>query len=203
MALFLHRAAGVTPGETFNFTMHTTGSGSVGTAADTFASALTTLWEGPAGTDGINQYYAPGTSITLATTSEIEQTTGQQLTREDRDLDLDGTATGNALPPQVAIVASFGTSVAQRRGRGRFYLPAPAVNANGADGRMASAATAIFQSALVAFFGAMANGGLTQVIYSRTGHTTLNVDRRSLGDVFDTQRRRRDKLIENRVPITV
>lgn len=203
MALFLHRAAGVTPGETFNFTMHTTGSGSVGTAADTFASALTTLWNGPAGTDGINQYYAPGTSITLATTSEIEQTTGHQLTREDRDLALDGTATGNALPPQVAIVVSFGTSVAQRRGRGRFYLPAPAVSADGADGRFLAAAQTTFQGALVAFFGAMSNGALTQVIYSRTAFTTLTVDRRSIGDVFDTQRRRRDKLIENRLPITV
>jgi hypothetical protein len=199
MALFLHRAAGVWPGEIWNFTLHTTGSGSVGTAADAWETALATMWSGAS---GIGQYYTPEVVLETATTSEIEQSTGQQLTRQDRNLGLAGTSEAEAMPPQVALVVSLLTVVANRSGRGRFYLPSPAAEVLDG-GRLDATVQGVIATAAGALFSALTSASLVPVIYSRTAHTTTTITSASLGDVFDTQRRRRDKLIEERVSITI
>lgn len=114
------------------------------------------------------------------------------------------------LPPQCAVVLSLMTAKAGRSGKGRIYLPLLGTNI-GPDGRIASGGTggvagpgarlltdinsalAANQSGIprVAVQSQAAGGGSSEVLAVR------------VGDVVDTQRRRRDALVENYVTVAV
>lgn len=101
------------------------------------------------------------------------------------------------MPFQCAPVVSLRTATLSRAGRGRFYAPSLAVDQI-AQGRMvAGAQTALADSAL-AMLQAVEAAGLAVVIYHRGAGTTTPVVSLDVGDVIDTQRRRRNKLIEAR-----
>lgn len=92
--------------------------------------------------------------------------------------------------------------MATRAGRGRFYLPPLAVSTV-ADGRLSSTAQGTVSSAVEAFLTSLGGASLTPVVRGRSTHTSTPITRYDVGDVFDTQRRRRDKLIETRIGGTV
>jgi hypothetical protein len=107
------------------------------------------------------------------------------------------------LPTQSAIVASLRTNTPGGRGRGRVYWPATGA-VLGTDGRLSSPTTAAIVADLKTYFkaieSALALGQPTAAWYlsvrSSTAKATPHVARIQVGDVIDTQRRRRDAYVE-------
>ena len=197
MALYRLVASGTTPGETFTFTMHATGTISTGDAATAFGDALTACWAA-----GMDDVTPPEVDLTLASAASINEATDGQITRVEVVLALTGVAATEMLPFQVATVISLLTASATRHGRGRFYLP-PLAAGTLADGRVSGAAITSIDAAWTAFFDSLNTDGLTMVVRDRTNHVSTAVTSARVGDVFDTQRRRRNKLTETYTVIAV
>lgn len=197
MALFRHRVVGSTPGESWSFTLHTTGSGTDATANAVWSSAVGAFWTG-----GVDALVNTGISVVERSTTLINEATDGQISRTSDPQELPGVGVEEMLPYQVALVVSLDTALANRHGRGRFYLP-PLTVATVAAGRLTAAAQGVVATAAENLFVELGSGGLTPVVRDRVGHVSTTVTLASVGDVFDTQRRRRNKLVENRVMVAV
>lgn len=197
MALYRFVASGTTPGETFSFTMHAEGNLSTGDAATAFADALTAAWGA-----GMDDVTTADVDLTLASAATIDPATDGQITRVEVVLALTGVGAGEMLPFQCATVVSLLTASATRHGRGRFYLPPlAALVLDG--GRISAASLAVLDTAWTAFFASLNTDNVTPVVRNRTGHVSTTVTSARIGDVIDTQRRRRNKLTETQVVVTV
>jgi hypothetical protein len=197
MALHRFVASGTTPGETFSFTLHAESNLSTGDAATAFADALTAAWGA-----GMDDSTTADVDLTLASAATIDPATDGQITRAEVVLALTGVDAGEMLPFQCATVVSLLTASATRHGRGRFYLPPLAVSTID-QGRISSAALAVLDTAWTAFFDSLNTDGVTPVVRNRTGHISTTVTSARIGDVIDTQRRRRNKLTETYVVVAV
>lgn len=101
-------------------------------------------------------------------------------------------------PPQASLVFSLRTGRPGRSYRGRNYWPAQGAQIGGADLRLgtpsaedvATDASTLLQSIQTEQPGSL---GLVPVVWSNKLGTGLPVQQVSVGDVVDTQRRRRDK----------
>lgn len=204
MALYMLRAAGTwNGGEVWNFTLHALATIGTEQAATAWADALTEAWSGagtPAG--ALATLYSPDVVLQTATAGQIAQPGGGQVARADVTIGLPGTAVADSLPPQCAVVISLRTGLANRAGRGRFYLPATAVDAS-AGGRLSTAAQTTIANAMTRMFAALDPTGITPVIYGRLTGSTNTITSANVGDVYDTQRRRRNQLTETRMAIAV
>lgn len=197
MALFRHVISGSTPGETWSYTMHTEANVSTGDANDSLAAAVTAAYGA-----GLATVTSPDVVTTLASTAGIDPATDGQMTRVESVLSLAGAAVEEMLPFQCATTISLITAVANRHGRGRFYLPP--LSAGVLDGGRLSAATvSSLDTAFTAFFAELTTDGHTLVVRNRTGHVSTPVTEARVGDVIDTQRRRRNKLTETYTVISV
>jgi hypothetical protein len=197
MALYRMVASGTTPGESWSFTLHAEGSLSTADAATAFGDALTAAWAG-----GMDDVTTADVDCTLASVAALDPATDGQLTRAEVVLALTGVATGEMLPFQCATVISLLSASATRHGRGRFYLPPLAVST--VDGGLISAAAITsLDTAWTAFFDSLNTDGVNPVIRNRTGHISTPVTGARVGNVFDTQRRRRNKLVEVYTAIAV
>lgn len=190
MALFRHVISGTTPGEEWSFTLHTEGTGSTGDANAALADAIDTAY-----TEGFASVTAPEVSSTLASTASIDPSTDGQITRVEAVLALPGTATAEMLPFQCATCISLISDSATRHGRGRFFLPPLAADVL-ADGRVSNTAILAISTAFTGFFDVLSTAGLAPVIRNRSGHVSTPVTSARVGNVIDTQRRRRNKLQE-------
>lgn len=194
MPLFQLQYAGHTDeGETWNFSWWADSTGTVDTVAVVANDWLNAFWTG--GYDGL---CTAGVGVDQINTREIIQGTGQQIRLVQQSSALSGVATGNSFPADVSIVVSLRTLLANRSGRGRFYLPQPAVSTGTAGGRLTSAAQTALMAALLSGFTA-ASPQVQPVVYSRTLRTFEAITTFNVGDLFDTQRRRENKLLEARV----
>jgi len=107
------------------------------------------------------------------------------------------------MPPQSAIVCSIRTNTPGGSGRGRIYWPALGA-VLGANGRVNSATVALyvadFKAYLLGIRGDLAAAfptiGFDLAVRSKTTHSTPHAVRVQVGNVIDTQRRRRDSLPE-------
>lgn len=103
-------------------------------------------------------------------------------------------------PPQVALVCSLLTGLAGRSRRGRAYWPA--LNGTISSTLMMSTATALqaaeaFEEVLGAIqLAAFPSGDTGLVVHSSTLDLVTPVTQLSVGTALDTQRRRRDSLVE-------
>lgn len=197
MALYRFVASGTTPGERFSFTMHAEGSLSTGDAATAFGDALTAAWGA-----GMDDLTTADVDLTLASAATIDPATDGQITRVEVVLALTGVDAGEMLPFQCATVVSLLTASATRHGRGRFYLPPLAVSTID-QGRVKAASMTVLDTAWTAFFDSLNTDGVTPVVRNRTGHISTTVTSARIGDVIDTQRRRRNKLTETYVVVAV
>lgn len=191
MALYRHRIEGTFPGESWTFGLYTDSSLSLAAAQ----SALVT---------GINNFWSTATALFCtdveairAVTVEVDPATGKQLTGAEDTLTLAGTSSATCLPFQCAPVVSLRTDTLSRAGRGRFYAPSLAVDQVDA-GRMLTAARNTLADAAQDLVQGLTAGGGNVVIYHRGLGTTSLVTSLDVGDVIDTQRRRRNKLVEAR-----
>jgi len=119
-----------------------------------------------------------------------------------------GTATV-VLPPQAAVVVSILTNTPGASGRGRIYWPSMGYTL-GTTGRLGTPAPATLLADFKSYFLGMRSDlaaafptiGFDLAVRSKTTHTTPHAVSLRLGNVMDTQRRRRDNLAEAYVSTT-
>lgn len=99
-----------------------------------------------------------------------------------------------SLPNQIALVATIRTAVANATGRGRMFLPCTGAQIAQASGKVTSINTQNLVNALAAWLGAIGAG----VVSVKAGQFRP-ATRAEIGDVADTMRARRDRLVENRI----
>lgn len=191
MALYRHRLEGTFPGEVWSFGLYSDSTLSVAAAQSAWMTGVTNFWA------AATTLFAADVGTTRAVTVELDPATGKQLTgAEDTRTDA-GTSAAETLPFQCAPVVSLRTATLSRAGRGRFYAPSLAVD-QVAEGRMLTAARDSLADAGLALVQGLTAAGGNVVIYHRASGTTSLVTSLDVGDVIDTQRRRRNKLIEAR-----
>jgi len=197
VALYRHRLMGTLTGEEWSFGVYTNSSGSLAAAQTAWANGVT---------DFASVAYlgdlAPEVAFTEISTVEINPSTGKQLTGVTDPRSEVGTSAATSCPYQCSPVVSFRTATLSRAGRGRIYAAPPAV-AVITDGRLTSTAAGNLADSAQAMLQALDTGGCTPVIYHRAAGTTTNITTIDVGDVVDTQRRRRNKLIEVRTSRTI
>ena len=191
MALYRHRLEGTFPGEVWSFGLYTDSNLSVAASQSAFMTGITNMWADWA------PLICADVSTTRAVTVELDPATGKQLTgAEDTRADV-GTSAATCLPFQCAPVVSLRTATLSRAGRGRFYAPSLAVDQVSA-GRMLTAARDSLADGALALVQGLTSAGGNVVIYHRALGTTTPVTSLDVGDVIDTQRRRRNQLVEAR-----
>jgi hypothetical protein len=162
-------------------------------------AGLTLAWHGGSGvTSPLEGFYVAGTTLSFLEVDQLTPGTGKNFAQLASAISFPGVATGGPCPPQVAVVVSHRTAKPTRAGRGRIYLPAPAISALN-NGELATAAQTAFAVDMAAGYRAMTTGGNVLCVYHRTTDTMDAVVSIDVGQVLDTQRRRRNKLIETRV----
>lgn len=196
MALYRHRLIGAFPGEQWSIGMHSVGAGSLAAAQTAWETAVNDLW-----TDWAPLLCTDVTAIE-ASTAALDEATGLQLTKTSGTLALAGTNVTDCLPFQCAPVVSFRTNVATRAGRGRIYAPSLGVDQQAGGTLIAGAQTALLNGA-VAMITALSGGGFSASLFSQTTKAQTTITSVDVGNVIDTQRRRRNKLVETRVSANV
>lgn len=152
-----------------------------------------------AGDITFKSHFTADTSFGAAKVSEVGVADGKVITSSLAGTAFAGTSISPPLPPQVAVVCSINTAILSRTTRGRFYLPAPDTSSVTTTGRITSGTqTALLESLSEAFVD-MAGQGLALCVYSRKERSVQAATTIDVGDVFDTMRTRRDKLVELRV----
>lgn len=199
MPLYQHRFQGAcAAGDIYIFSWWSDREGEVAAANAAAVTWATAFWNGPGEGDGYGSLVTEDVTMTNVSTGEIDEATGQQQTLAEAGVSLVGTAVGAAMPADVAIVVSLRTPLANRRGRGRFYLPQPAAATLTTTGRLSSAAQATIVGSLGAAWTTY-NAAGTPVVYSRTNRDTVAVTTFNVGDLYDTQRGRESALNEVRL----
>jgi hypothetical protein len=194
MAHYRLTAKGTLPGESFNFGLHATGSaGDSAGAATALAAALTSMWTDA--TDGLVSHYTSDVVIVAGHAAELSDLTGKQVDAADSSLSLTGTAVSQMLPHEVCPVISTRAAAAQRKDRGRFYLPPPAITTCVA-GLLDSTVRGHFANAAAILVNSLQGAGFTPVILHHVTHTDDAITVVRAGSVFGVQRRRRNDLIE-------
>ena len=156
------------------------------------------LWAGATDGEGLEDLLPSSCVLTTVRTGLITQATGQQQAVDEDTVNLPGVATGNSLPNDVALVVSLRTNLANRRGRGRFYLPSLVATTLTAAGRLDPTAQQNIVDSLANAWNGYTGVG-DPVVYSRTQRTIEDVISFDVGDLFDTQRRRENKVSQSRI----
>lgn len=137
--------------------------------------------------------YSQGTPCTLTWTSNAPQ----------------GTASGGGAPLQIAVVASHRTPQTGRRGRGRMFLPGIAASFIGSDGQIASTQRLDCANRQVTLLESLTlenalGGWVVRPIVTGAPWTNYAViSQVQVGSVPDTQRRRRNALVETITAVNV
>lgn len=196
MPLYQHRFGGVSAiGEQWLFSWWSDSASDIDTIHTAAETWLTTFWTDA--TNGYQQFCTADVIAQSVRTGEITEATGQQQALREGVVSLPGIGVGPAQPADVSIVVSLRTALANRSGRGRFYLPQPHTGLLTNDGKLgASAAQAVVDVATTAWTAYVASG--TPVVYSRVLRTTQPITSYNVGDLLDTQRRRENRTAENR-----
>lgn len=153
----------------------------------------------------------PNLRVIMSTSTSI---TGCRVEARDRDGTLRALGEhvrttpvpGTGLSPhgyQTSSVTSLRSAFPGGQGRGRLYWPATGVGLTAATLRMDSTTTGTTLTAIKQFLGsiqtavAASAGPVSLSVWSRTGSAFHGVTSLRQGDVLDTQRRRRDTLVES------
>ena len=199
MALYQNRFIGTLPeGDTFTFSWWTDSTQDLATVQAGNVQWAQDLWAGATDGEGLEDLLPSSCVLTTVRTGLITQETGQQQAVDEDTVNLPGVATGNSLPNDVALVVSLRTNLANRRGRGRFYLPSLVATTLTAAGRLDPTAQQNIVDSLANAWNGYTGVG-DPVVYSRTQRTIEDVISFDVGDLFDTQRRRENKVSQSRI----
>lgn len=196
MALFRVDFQGTLHGaETFQHGHHVDSSdSSSGIASDAAAQWLIIL-----AVAGFNSLFHTGIQWSQVNVSELGATPAAPIvTSAQVSITDGGTDTDPSLPNQCSPCISIQTATAGARARGRMYLPPPTQSALSATGRLSSAAQTAIADNIEDYFDAMTAQAHALVVVSSVGgvYTARPAINIRLGDVFDTQRTRRNSLGE-------
>lgn len=161
----------------------------------------------------------PGSQLLAAMSTGLRITGARVEVRKfDGTLDVVGEATRSSSlpgtgapvhPPQIAMCHSLRTARAGASYRGRLYWPGVGLTIQSTDFRVSSATQdsllSDLKTYLTSFEGAINTAfvetGASLVVWSRKDAALEAVNALSVGNVLDTQRRRRDKLTESLVTL--
>jgi hypothetical protein len=160
----------------------------------------------------------PGSHMLTAMSSSFQLTGARVEVRDDsndsllaiseylRGTPLAGTGTP-IQGSQAAVVVSLQTATPGGRGRGRLYWPGAGVAVNSSFrisnppyGLMCDQVKTYLLAIRSALSSNFAPIGFDLAVRSKVSHTTPHVNRIRIGDIVDTQRRRRDSLPESYSP---
>lgn len=156
------------------------------------------LWAGATAGNGLEDHVTAEVGNDSVTTVTIDVLTGLQSARVDTAQAIVGVAAGNALPADVALVVSLRTGLANRRGRGRFYLPQPAASQLTTNGRVLADFITDLSASLDAAWTTYNTATDIPVVYSRTARATQPIVSFDIGNLYDTQRGRESSQVEAR-----
>jgi len=120
-------------------------------------------------------------------------------------------AAGNGNDPnpfQSSLVISLRTPLGGASGRGRIYWPATGVQLNTATLRPSAAVVTSALSGAKTLLSGIQTAidttldGISLVVWSRKLLSTSNVNQLQMGDIVDSQRRRRDQMVETYQSLT-
>jgi len=151
----------------------------------------------------LRPFYHPTTVVERLRYDKINPANGTVIEGADGVLPVGpaGSASGQPLPPQLAPVITLRTQFSGGRFRGRMYTPAPAIGSVD-NGRI----TTLFRDTLrteytsyLQFIYDTPAVDWKPVIFSRAAGGSTPISAVEVGNVYDTQRGRRDRLVEVRV----
>lgn len=196
MPLYQHRFSGTfLAGDTFVWSWW---ANSVRSTVDANTSAVTWIGAFTAGATGLLNFMAPAVKITKVSTGLIDPLNGRQQQLVEATVFFQGASAAGSLPNEVALVVSLRTALANRRGRGRFYLPPLAVTALTPNGTLLPAVQTNLVGALQNAWNGYNTGLDRPVVYSRSNRSTQNITTFDIGDVMDVQTRRDNKVSQVR-----
>ena len=171
--------------------------------ADSIRDAWLTFWTN--GQNGINQYYLFD-QVKCARLQTNGKYDGSEVIVSNPVSATPGGAGGLPLPPQVSLVATLiGGSGKGYGGKGRMYLPGVSHSA-GSTGHIGDLEAQTVCTNLAAFFQSIYTNAVTanipinasrgSTIFLGAGNRNVPINGVRVGNVYDTQRRRRDALVE-------
>lgn len=198
MTLFHHTLEGTTDDGRWSFGVWTTNTGDDAAAALTkFQTAVAAMWA-----SGIDAFMDTAITYDAQKTVTVDQSTGKQIARADGAVTDAGVSTAGSLPPQCSIAVTLRTALATRAGRGRIYLPPFSLD-EVSSGRLGGTTQGLVRTAVKGMYDTLISDGHTPVLYGRTAHTVTPITTLAVGDVYDTQRRRRDSYVESYVSVAI
>jgi hypothetical protein len=178
------------------------GTGGTVPVSDAQLTTIATAINARTVSTGILTMWSTSTSIT-GVRLEARLITGELQTIVEGSRAVPAVGSGsNTHPFQTAMVTSLRTGTSGPRGRGRLYWPATAFAMSGATLRVNATSLNSFLLGVKTYLSGIETdieasvGGASLAVWSRTSDSIDNVATIQAGDVLDTQRRRRDALIE-------
>jgi hypothetical protein len=202
MSIYYVRFSGPLPSsEIWTAGVHLSGGGDVDEVITVAQDMADELW-GATTADPIRSYYPSSVQLTTIVAYELSSGTGRAIARAEASASHVGANVGVPLPQEVAVCCSLRTAQPGPGGRGRFYLPGPAVSTVTALGRLDSTTRDGIADSVAAMLGVAVAAAHPPVLFTPgvPDREILSVD---VGDVFDAQRRRRDALVESRHSIAL
>lgn len=207
MTYFLHQAGGTLPGG-YPWSVRAVSEATSSEAAA--ESAWHTGWVSVFTNATLIAFFSTTTALTYTSTSTADPAF-RQTTKTTTSVTEAGTSASEALPSQNCSIITLRTAFSTRWGRGRWYLPAPAVNALATTGPVYSTA---YLDALAAALGTAFVSDWTptltlQILHkkgTKSGPTALSLSPVTGCDVSNKpgiQRRRSDKLLPSRVTVSI
>lgn len=177
-------------------------------ALNNLAAGLLTAWG--VLVEDTNVVFSNGTTLTRVDVRQVDpQGVTVKLAQASPSNNIEGNV-GAAMPNQVAVVASLRTGTPGARGRGRVYLPllGAQVGTNGRlvglqRGNIANGMKTLLDSINDDLVSELGTGNWLSVESGVGSGLSSRMTSVRVGDVLDTQRRRRDKIQEAYVELPV
>lgn len=189
--------------ERFIWTWHVQDAGGLAdTIAADAATAVTLMWNGPpTPASSILQLVPVTTAPDEVVVDELDGA-GKNVAQGAQTLALVGTNVTESMPPNVTVAVSTRTALPTRRGRGRFFLPPFGVGTD-VGGLLTATARGQIAAAVKAALDSLNANGHQPVIYHRDLNSGTPITAIDVGNVFDQQERRRDKITEVRTRLNL
>lgn len=181
----------------WSFRMYMVSADSEATVETNWHASVKAMWDNPTFIALI-----PATTHFTFTSSSTLDASWKQTTKTTTDEDIVGTG-GPALPFSSALILTWRTALASKKGHGRSYLPGLDVASLDTNGYFYKASTTTAaQGAAQAMTGSWA-GVLQPVLLHRKTLTTDNIIHGDIPDNVPVQTRRADKRVPIRTSFTV